>query len=114
MAAALGWGGLSAGPSSSCLLPFPLADYQTLRVGGLAFAVVFFSVGVLLILSECLCTPSPCLLLGGRGAWGAWLALSREGRSVSALRYLGPKAELGVSQALTETLRHEQNDARRK
>nr|KAF6437637.1 FXYD domain containing ion transport regulator 6 [Molossus molossus] len=31
-------------------------DYQTLRIGGLAFAVVFFSVGILLILSRrCKC-----------------------------------------------------------
>ena len=30
----------------------PLADYQTLRIGGLVFAVVLFSVGILLILSK--------------------------------------------------------------
>lgn len=36
------------------LLPFPstLSDYQTLRIGGLVFAVVFFTVGILLILSK--------------------------------------------------------------
>lgn len=28
------------------------ADYQTLRIGGLVFAVVLFSLGILLILSE--------------------------------------------------------------
>nr|KAF6437638.1 FXYD domain containing ion transport regulator 6 [Molossus molossus] len=39
------------------LAPAVLAsDYQTLRIGGLAFAVVFFSVGILLILSRrCKC-----------------------------------------------------------
>nr|KAF6324550.1 FXYD domain containing ion transport regulator 6 [Myotis myotis] len=32
-------------------------DYQTLRIGGLVFAVVFFSVGILLILSRrCKCS----------------------------------------------------------
>lgn len=30
----------------------PFADYQTLRIGGLVFAVVLFSVGILLILSK--------------------------------------------------------------
>nr|XP_036848597.1 FXYD domain-containing ion transport regulator 6 isoform X4 [Manis javanica] len=37
-------------------------DYQTLRIGGLVFAVVLFSVGILLILSRrCKCgfTPKP-------------------------------------------------------
>lgn len=38
-------------------LPVPSADYQTLRIGGLVFAVVFFSVGILLILSKFLCSP---------------------------------------------------------
>lgn len=33
----------------------PLADYQTLRIGGLVFAVVLFSVGILLILSKFVC-----------------------------------------------------------
>lgn len=32
-----------------CLLP---ADYQSLRIGGLVFAVVLFTVGILLILSK--------------------------------------------------------------
>uniref|UniRef100_G3UCW5 FXYD domain-containing ion transport regulator n=1 Tax=Loxodonta africana TaxID=9785 RepID=G3UCW5_LOXAF len=41
-------------PSTSWV---PLADYQTLRIGGLVFAVVLFSVGVLLILSRrCKCS----------------------------------------------------------
>ncbi|XP_067326924.1 FXYD domain-containing ion transport regulator 6-like [Anolis sagrei] len=32
-------------------------DYQTLRIGGLVFAVVFFTVGILLILSRrCKCS----------------------------------------------------------
>nr|XP_034994911.1 FXYD domain-containing ion transport regulator 6 [Zootoca vivipara]XP_034994912.1 FXYD domain-containing ion transport regulator 6 [Zootoca vivipara] len=32
-------------------------DYQTLRIGGLVFAVVFFTVGILLILSRrCRCS----------------------------------------------------------
>lgn len=30
----------------------PPADYQSLRIGGLVFAVVLFTVGILLILSE--------------------------------------------------------------
>lgn len=34
------------------LLPFFLPDYRTLRIGGLVFAVVFFTVGILLILSK--------------------------------------------------------------
>lgn len=38
-------------------LPMPSTDYQTLRIGGLVFAVVLFSVGILLILSEYV---SPC------------------------------------------------------
>ena len=38
----------------SLLLLF--ADYQTLRIGGLVFAVVLFSVGILLILSKCVCS----------------------------------------------------------
>ena len=45
------------GPSpllSLTLVPF--ADYQTLRIGGLVFAVVLFSVGILLILSEYVCS----------------------------------------------------------
>ncbi|NWX14329.1 FXYD6 regulator, partial [Aegotheles bennettii] len=32
-----------------CLLP---VDYQSLRIGGLVFAVVLFTVGILLILSK--------------------------------------------------------------
>ncbi|NXG63750.1 FXYD6 regulator, partial [Hemiprocne comata] len=32
-----------------CLLPI---DYQSLRIGGLVFAVVLFTVGILLILSK--------------------------------------------------------------
>lgn len=53
----VGLGAGSPGPSSSPIsCPVPLADYQTLRIGGLVFAVVFFSVGILLILSEFLCT----------------------------------------------------------
>lgn len=45
------------GPSSfPTSHPVPLADYQTLRIGGLAFAVVLFSVGILLILSKFLCS----------------------------------------------------------
>ncbi|NXV73912.1 FXYD6 regulator, partial [Atlantisia rogersi] len=37
-----------------CLLP---ADYQSLRIGGLVFAVVLFTVGILLILSRrCRCS----------------------------------------------------------
>ncbi|NWZ58174.1 FXYD6 regulator, partial [Haliaeetus albicilla] len=32
-----------------CLLP---PDYQSLRIGGLVFAVVLFTVGILLILSK--------------------------------------------------------------
>ncbi|KFO61683.1 FXYD domain-containing ion transport regulator 6, partial [Corvus brachyrhynchos] len=36
-------------------LPFP--DYQSLRIGGLVFAVVLFTVGILLILSRrCRCS----------------------------------------------------------
>ncbi|KAJ7304919.1 hypothetical protein JRQ81_010590 [Phrynocephalus forsythii] len=39
----------------SLLVPAMLADdYQTLRIGGLVFAVVFFTVGILLILSKSL------------------------------------------------------------
>lgn len=40
-------------PSHPCppLIPGSFADYQTLRIGGLVFAVVLFSVGILLILS---------------------------------------------------------------
>ncbi|KAL8173470.1 UNVERIFIED_CONTAM: hypothetical protein K2H54_002206 [Gekko kuhli] len=34
-------------------------DYQTLRIGGLVFAVVFFTVGILLILSKILAARSP-------------------------------------------------------
>ena len=34
----------------------PFADYQTLRIGGLVFAVVLFSVGILLILSKYVCS----------------------------------------------------------
>uniref|UniRef100_A0A8C0U582 FXYD domain-containing ion transport regulator n=1 Tax=Cyanistes caeruleus TaxID=156563 RepID=A0A8C0U582_CYACU len=41
-----------------CFLPLtmspvsPLPDYQSLRIGGLVFAVVLFTVGILLILSK--------------------------------------------------------------
>lgn len=45
--------GILPGPSPSPIShPIPLADYQTLRIGGLVFAVVLFSVGILLILSK--------------------------------------------------------------
>lgn len=43
---------LSWPASSPSLTLVPLADYQTLRIGGLVFAVVLFSVGILLILSK--------------------------------------------------------------
>ncbi|NXY65661.1 FXYD6 regulator, partial [Callaeas wilsoni] len=33
-------------------LCLPLPDYQSLRIGGLVFAVVLFTVGILLILSK--------------------------------------------------------------
>lgn len=56
----LGGGGEGAAPprdrkpcsSLPFVTPAPLADYQTLRIGGLVFAVVLFSVGILLILSK--------------------------------------------------------------
>ncbi|KAG9264831.1 FXYD domain-containing ion transport regulator 6-like, partial [Astyanax mexicanus] len=39
------------------LSPLPLLDYESLRIGGLAFAVVLFALGVLLILSRrCRCS----------------------------------------------------------
>lgn len=54
-------------------LPVPPADYQTLRIGGLVFAVVFFSVGILLILSKFLCSPRKSRVSaqrwGERAAW---------------------------------------------
>ena len=65
-----GWGGGGAAPprgGQAALLPTclpfhlslsPLADYQTLRIGGLVFAVVLFSVGILLILSKFVCSLS--------------------------------------------------------
>lgn len=46
-------------PGPSLLLSLTLvafADYQTLRIGGLVFAVVLFSVGILLILSKYICS----------------------------------------------------------
>lgn len=43
-------------PYFLCLSP---TDYQSLRIGGLVFAVVLFLVGILLILSKWL--PSPKL-----------------------------------------------------
>ena len=50
------WGAKEAAPFPEparnkplCLLP---ADYQSLRIGGLVFAVVLFTVGILLILSK--------------------------------------------------------------
>ena len=48
-----GWGEQTPSPWPLPLSPLvPLADYQTLRIGGLVFAVVLFSVGILLILSK--------------------------------------------------------------
>ena len=34
-------------------LSFPTPDYESLRIGGLVFAVVLFALGILLILSKC-------------------------------------------------------------
>lgn len=54
-------------------LPGPSTDYQTLRIGGLVFAVVFFSVGILLILSKFLCSSRKSRVSaqrwGERAAW---------------------------------------------
>ncbi|NWY43495.1 FXYD6 regulator, partial [Sylvia atricapilla] len=36
-------------------LCLPIPDYQSLRIGGLVFAVVLFTVGILLILSKLRC-----------------------------------------------------------
>ncbi|NXU10854.1 FXYD6 regulator, partial [Pardalotus punctatus] len=40
------------GCSQERALCLPLPDYQSLRIGGLVFAVVLFTVGILLILSK--------------------------------------------------------------
>lgn len=84
-----GVGGQTRSPwplPSSISQPDPLADYQTLRIGGLVFAVVLFSVGILLILSESvpLFSKGPVCSCeaGGVRAWprsvleteGAWLS----------------------------------------
>uniref|UniRef100_A0A3B1IVQ4 FXYD domain-containing ion transport regulator n=1 Tax=Astyanax mexicanus TaxID=7994 RepID=A0A3B1IVQ4_ASTMX len=47
----------SAVQTGYSLSPLPLLDYESLRIGGLAFAVVLFALGVLLILSRrCRCS----------------------------------------------------------
>lgn len=56
----------SPGPAPLPLFTFgPFADYQTLRIGGLVFAVVLFSVGILLILSKCVPFLHGCWTDGG-------------------------------------------------
>lgn len=59
-------------PFPSPCLPAPSTDYQTLRIGGLVFAVVFFSVGILLILSKSLCSPWRSMVSAQCGERAAW------------------------------------------
>ncbi|KAF7235386.1 FXYD domain-containing ion transport regulator 6 [Varanus komodoensis] len=49
-------------------------DYQTLRIGGLVFAVVFFTVGILLILSKRVAAPV------ARGLGARWTACSQQAK----------------------------------
>lgn len=65
---AAGLEGQAWSPGPAPLPPFtsgPFADYQTLRIGGLVFAVVLFSVGILLILSKCVPFLRGCWTDGG-------------------------------------------------